>query len=84
MVEKNDPKEMKKQIEQLLHMIAFDARIIVDENDDISEQDIRDFIAEKGNKELNAVFSASNEKFMAMAFMELMKCALRDPNGDMT
>lgn len=48
MGQKNDTKEMKKQIEELLHMTAFYARMIVDENDDISEQDMRDFIAEKG------------------------------------
>lgn len=84
MVDKNDPKEIKKQIEQLLHMIAFDARILVDENDDISEQDIRDFIAEKWNKEFNAVFSVSKERFMAMTVIELLKLTLTDPNSGMT
>ena len=84
MVEKNDPKKVKKDIERLLHMIAFEARILVDENDDISEDDMRAFIAEKGNEEFNAVFSVSEERFMAMAVVELLKLTLTDPNSGMT
>lgn len=84
MAEKNDPKKVKKDIEQLLHMIAFEARILVDENEEISEKDMRAFIAEKGNEEFNAVFSVSKERFMAMTFVELLKCVLHDPNSGMT
>lgn len=84
MAQANDPKKVKKDIELLLHMIAFEARILVDENDDISEQDMRDFIAEKGNREFNAVFSVSKERFMAMSVVELLKLTLTDPNSGMT
>ena len=84
MAQANDPKEIKKHIEYNLHMIAFDARMIVEENPDITEQDMRDFIAEKGNEEFNRVFGASKERFGAMVFMELLKIVLTDPNSGMT
>lgn len=84
MVQANDPKEIKKHIEHSLHMIAFDARMIVEENPDITEQDMRAFIAEKGNEEFNAVFSVSKEQFMAMTVIELLKLTLIDSNSDMT
>lgn len=78
MAQGNDTKEMKKHIEQLLHMTAFYARMIVEENPDITEQDMRAFIAEKGNEEFNAVFSVSKEQFMAMTVIELLKLTLID------
>lgn len=84
MAQANDPKEIKKHIENMLHMIAFEARILVDENDDISEDDMRAFIAEKGNEEFNAVFSVSKERFMAMSVIEILKLTLIDPNSGMT
>lgn len=84
MAQANDPKEIKKHIEYNLHMIAFDARMIVEENPDITEQDMRAFIAEKGNEEFNAVFSVSKEQFMAMTVIELLNLTLIDPNSGMT
>ena len=84
MAQANDPKEIKKHIESNLHMIAFEARMIVEENPDITEQDMRDFIAEKGNEEFNKAFGVSKEQFEAMLVIEFFKIALSDLNDGWT
>lgn len=64
--------EKKEYIKDNLHRIAVIARTMTAEND-ITEEDVRAFISEVGNKEFKKVFGATEREFMMMAMIDLLK-----------
>lgn len=64
--------EKKQYIKETLHRIVVIARIMTEESD-ITEEDVRAFISEVGNKEFNKVFRATEREFMMIAMSDLLK-----------
>lgn len=79
-----DAEEMKTFIKKELHRIAITARILVEQNEDVTESSVKEFIANCGNDEFRKVFEMNDIQFTALTVTELLKIVLTDPNSGMT
>lgn len=64
--------EHKQYIRDTLHRIIVIARFITEESD-ATEEDVKVFISEVGNKEFEKVFRATEQEFMMIAMGDLLK-----------
>lgn len=71
----NNIDDLKAGIKGDIHRMCFTARIAVDEGR-ITEEEIRAFIAEEGNKEINKVFEMDEPVFMLHCLKELLQSTM--------
>lgn len=64
--------EHKQYIRDTLHRIIVIARFITEESN-TTEEDVKAFISEVGNKEFEKVFRATEQEFMMIAMGDLLK-----------
>lgn len=68
----NNIDDLKKGLKGDIHRICFTARIAVDEGH-VTEEEIRTFIAEEGNKEIDKVFKMDEPVFVLHCLKDLIE-----------
>lgn len=64
--------EQKQYIRDTLHRIVVIARMIT-EGSNATEEDVKAFISEVGNKEFKKIFGATEQEFMMIAMSDLLR-----------
>lgn len=83
MADKKKNKSRTEFIEDSFYRIAVISRMMVD-NGEFTEQEMRNFIAEKGNEQFNQIFGMSKGAFGLLLLKELMNIVVHDDYAGMT